>query len=167
MVGNHRGQICGVSVLWLCLTVCFLAGAFAISSATAATTSQFGERKALVIGNSDYLHVNDLPGAARDAQDIAGALAQLGFKTQLVENATLQQLTKVFDDLVRTSTKSDSIFIFFSGHGFQIGNENFLAPVDLGPAQDGLQNKFNLSEFLPKLVKASKVRVLFPGRLQG
>ena len=154
-------QSCRVPALWLHLLVSFVAAMLTIASAAAATTNKLGERKALVIGNSNYLHVDDLPGAAHDARDISAALQQLGFKTHLVENATASQLTAAFEDLVRTSTKEDSVFIFYSGHGFQVGNDNYLAPIDLDPVNTGFKNQFNLSKFLPLLINVSKVRVLF------
>jgi len=150
---------------WLGLVASFIIGLLIIGSATAATTkqSQFGQRKALVIGNSSYRHVDGLPGAAHDARDIGTALQKLGFKTFIVENATLSELTEAFEELIRTSTKEDTVFVFYSGHGFQVGNDNYLAPIDLhlDPESKRFKNKFNLSKLLPRLIKVSKVRVLF------
>lgn len=87
-------------------------------------------RYALVIGNSDYAAIPDLPNASSDADLVAEFLRAEDY---IVEHHT--DLTKRgFEDALRRvlfDVDSDTnVVVFFAGHGFQIGSENYLVPVD-------------------------------------
>ncbi|MDR3167908.1 MAG: caspase family protein, partial [Treponema sp.] len=60
----------------------FLLYVFFVSLAYAEDTLPAG-RFALVIGNSDYLHVDNLPNTANDASDMAEKLSSLGYDVTL------------------------------------------------------------------------------------
>jgi hypothetical protein len=86
-------------------------------------------RLALVIGNSAYRDA-PLANPVNDAQDMAVALAGLGFRVIIRENAdrrTLRAVIREFGDLLK---ESGGVGLFyFAGHGMQVKGRNYLIPV--------------------------------------
>jgi uncharacterized caspase-like protein len=83
-----------------------------------------------VIGNSRYAAIPDLPNATSDARAVAALLSDKGYDVRLYEN-----LTKLgFEEMLRRALfdidNDTEVVVFFAGHGFQIGSENYLVPVD-------------------------------------
>ena len=74
---------------------------------------------ALVVGVSDYEYWPDLPGAVRDAREVASSLKEIGFKVKLLLNSTSSQLRKAFNDLTyKVGREPDrAILFYFAGHG--------------------------------------------------
>lgn len=87
-------------------------------------------RIALVIGNSSYAQVPYLPNAAKDARDVAGALRALGFEVHDGYDMTRAQTLSLTAEVTRKLASDDVALFYFSGHGIQIGAENFIIPVD-------------------------------------
>ncbi|MFM8331237.1 MAG: SUMF1/EgtB/PvdO family nonheme iron enzyme [Candidatus Methylumidiphilus sp.] len=109
-------------------------------------------RVALVIGNSGYRHAQRLDNADNDAQLIAKTLQNLGFA--LVGGKALLDLDKsAMDQAVQafgSDLRPDSVALFYyAGHGNQIGNANYLLPVDANP--------FKPSDFDFQTLEATKV----------
>ncbi|MDR1971231.1 MAG: SUMF1/EgtB/PvdO family nonheme iron enzyme [Treponema sp.] len=92
-----------------------------------------GPRFALVIGNSDYRHAERLPNTGNDAEDIAGALAALGYEVDLRLNSDLPAMTRAIGGWVRrlSADRNSEGFFWYAGHGIQAGGENYLLPVDI------------------------------------
>lgn len=88
------------------------------------------KRYAIVVGNSDYAAVPDLPNAISDAAAVAEFLRGQGYTVQYHEDLT----KRGFEDMLRAAMfdidKSTEVVLFFAGHGFQIGSENYLVPSD-------------------------------------
>src|SRR5205823_4639137 len=93
-----------------------------------------GRRLALVIGNNAYPAI-PLRNAVNDARAIAQTLVREGFQADLVVDAPLKDLSRRVDLFVASLRPGDVALVFYSGHGFQIDNENFIVPVDFS-AQD-------------------------------
>jgi len=86
-------------------------------------------RIALVIGNSNYAN-SPLLNPVNDARAINKALAELGFQVNLLENATLKDMSvavRQFGDKLR-SGGGVGVF-YYAGHGMQIKGRNYLIPV--------------------------------------
>lgn len=115
-------------------------------------------RHALVIGNSDYANLEPLPSATRDADRIADKLGQLGFKVTKVQNLTsVRQLEdEILPPFRKAIEPGDFVVVFFSGHGFTYGPNNFLAPTQMKAlikAQDLADTAIaveNLQDYLEK-----------------
>jgi hypothetical protein len=91
-----------------------------------------GPRYALVIGNADYKNIDKLVNTINDARDIAAALEKLGFDVDLKLNVGRLQFGNAVDGYVKKlGSDSDSEgFFWYAGHGVQIGDQNYLLPVD-------------------------------------
>jgi hypothetical protein len=76
---------------------------------------------ALVVGNGKYTAGWDpLPGAEKDAEDVAGFLRKNGFEVALLKNAKREEfLTSLRDFTYKYSQDEDNqVFIYYAGHGY-------------------------------------------------
>lgn len=87
-------------------------------------------RFALVIGNSDYDNVGYLPNATNDARDVAAALRSIGFVVTDGYDLPQSKILELAQTFQRALSPDDVALFYFSGHGVQIGSENFIIPVD-------------------------------------
>ena len=83
----------------------------------------YAKSYALIVGNGDYSNGWDpLPGAVKDAGEIAGALEKLGFEVQLETNVNRVQFTRAFRKfaLSRGKNKDSRLLFYYAGHGHTI-----------------------------------------------
>lgn len=118
---------------WLARTVAVPA-AIAILLAHAAPAQ--GKRIALVIGNSIYDNVSDLPNPVNDATDIGKALERLGFSVTLQTDLSLSEMTKALRNFRVSSSDAEQAVIYYAGHGIEIDFQNYLIPVDARLSND-------------------------------
>ncbi|HEC85044.1 MAG: hypothetical protein DRR08_26650 [Candidatus Parabeggiatoa sp. nov. 2] len=89
------------------------------------------KRLALVIGNSDYQSMPSLDNPVFDAQDMTAVLSQLGFEVMLGRNVDKKTMvTAVKDFGEQLQRRGGEGLFYFSGHGLQSRNRNYLVPVD-------------------------------------
>jgi hypothetical protein len=94
-----------------------------------------GNYFALIVGINDYQRLPHLSTPRNDAQELASVLSdQFGFKTQLLLDATRDQILKALDGYRRTLGESDNLLIYYSGHGYfdKETGQAYWAPVDAG-----------------------------------
>jgi uncharacterized caspase-like protein len=87
-------------------------------------------RKALVIGNSSYSYLTNLPNTINDARSIANSLKQAGFTVAIAENLDLvgmQNAIRVFGERLG---KHDVGLFYYAGHAVQVKGKNYLIPVE-------------------------------------
>src|SRR5579862_7886551 len=95
-----------------------------------APAAQGPRRLALIIGNNAYPD-RALVNAVNDAQAIKASLDSLGFNdVRMKLNATLQQIEESVEDFVAAVKPGDVALFYYSGHGIQINEQNYLIPVD-------------------------------------
>lgn len=87
---------------------------------------------ALIFATDQYDNWPDLVNPVFDARAIGKELEELyGFKVEVVENATQNEILKKFRDYIGKQYKPlDQLFIFFAGHGSydQLFNEGYVVP---------------------------------------
>jgi uncharacterized caspase-like protein len=109
----------------------------AILFLTLSAEAYANKRVALVIGNSTYQNVPQLPNPARDAASIAQMLRGAGFDVvdiqQNAGNLDFKRAIRRFDELARDS---DVAVVYYAGHGIEIGGVNYMVPVDAKLASD-------------------------------
>ena len=93
-----------------------------------------GSKLALVIGNSAYENATPLANPVNDAADMCAALKKVGFKTLCYTNVRdrLEFDTRVKEYTSQLDANSVGVF-YYSGHGVQAGNANFLIPTQVQP----------------------------------
>lgn len=93
-------------------------------------------RVALVIGNAAY-KIDPLKNPVNDADDMAKALQDAGFRVTLRKNATHRQMIEAISDFGRDLKKGGVGLFYFAGHGVQSKGRNFLVPVNANVASEG------------------------------
>lgn len=83
---------------------------------------------ALVIGNGSYQEA-PLPTPLNDAQDIATVLSALGFEIILKTDAERSTMMTAVQEFRQRLQNGDTGVFYFSGHGLQSNNLNYLLPV--------------------------------------
>ena len=86
-------------------------------------------RVALVIGNADY-EVGALANPLNDARAIARALKEAQFEVKLVENASQAEMESAVDSFGRRTQPGSIALFYYSGHGAQYSDQNYLIPVN-------------------------------------
>jgi TPR repeat protein len=87
-------------------------------------------RVALVIGNNHYSH-SALKNPINDATAMTTTLQSLGFEVDIVTDASRAAMTTAIQRLGRKAQGVNAVALFFySGHGLQVNNDNFLVPID-------------------------------------
>jgi hypothetical protein len=91
------------------------------------------QRVALVIGNSSYQHVTQLPNPANDARAVSQFLNAAGFEvisaTDLNHNQMIQAIQD-FSGKISGRGQNTVAMVYYAGHGVQLEGENYLIPVD-------------------------------------
>lgn len=113
------------------LAICLLALMLAVPCAGHAQS-----RVALVVGNSAYQNAPTLPNLVNDANDISGALRRLNFEVTTLSDARYDDIRRALIGFGQKARGAEIAVVFFSGHGVEIGGENFLLPIDAQLAND-------------------------------
>jgi len=87
-------------------------------------------RVALVIGNANYKFA-PLNNPVNDAIDMAKALRSVGFHVIYKENAGWEEMDNGINEFEALLGKGVIGLFYFSGHGVQLEDKNYLIPVDL------------------------------------
>lgn len=100
------------------------------------------KRKALVIGNDQYLHVPKLENARSDARAIEASLKQVGFNVTLALDLTERGFKETLRNFKSSVAGGDEVVVFFAGHGVQLGSTNYLLPIDIaGQNEDQVRDE--------------------------
>lgn len=117
----------------------FASGLLALTQLMTPTQAVAEARLALVIGQSAYRTVPELPNAANDAKGMAELLGNAGFTVTAAPNLSQNDMRQAISDFagkVSASGADTVALVFYAGHGLQIDGENYLVPVDLDPKRE-------------------------------
>jgi uncharacterized caspase-like protein len=111
---------------WRVMTWALLAliGAFPCYSA------EPGKRAALVIGNSAYKHTAALTNPANDAEDMANALAALGFDVTKGVDLDMAGMDRAIRSFAEKLKGAKLGLFYYAGHGLQVSGHNHPLPID-------------------------------------
>jgi serine/threonine-protein kinase len=140
---RRRWPIAAIAAL-----VVIAAAAFVLwQRAEAAKLAAYGKFYAVVIGESQYRHMEALPTAVDDARAVGALLHdKYGFAVTAAENATKQQILDKLHAVARQMTANDNLLVFYAGHGsIDITGKGYWRPVD-----DDLDMAYAIS---PALIK--------------
>ncbi|RFB82305.1 peptidase [Rhizobium leguminosarum bv. trifolii] len=140
--------------------------AILLSTATAyaaVTEGENGRRVALVIGNSVYKTLPSLPNPANDVEEVATTLRAAGFDVTIGVNVDRIGLEDTVRRFLRSTSNAEAGLIYYSGHGIQVGGQNFLVPVDatLETPYDVETQTMPLDLILNHLKQNSRVQLIF------
>jgi hypothetical protein len=147
-----------------------------VLSAPFATNCALGARKALVIGNSQYVYLNRLTNPVRDADLMERVLTALNFSVIKRSDLGSADLKRTLADFCGTLSRGDAAVIYYSGHGYQYLGQSRLVPIDYNPAKvtydfevrdetlslDDILNAVSTPGATPKIVILDACRNLLP-----
>jgi formylglycine-generating enzyme required for sulfatase activity/uncharacterized caspase-like protein len=111
-----------------------LAGLFAALSGLAEAQEK---RVALIIGNDAYKGLPKLNNAVADARAMDKKLKELGFETIVRTNAGRVEMNRAVAEFGRKIGTPETVgLVFYSGHGIQAFDRNWLIPVDANLESD-------------------------------
>jgi len=99
------------------------------------------KRVALIIGNADYQFA-PLDNPVSDAKDMTAVLKELGFDVIYKKNASHQTMDTAINQFKRKLGKNVIGLFYFSGHGVQYEDRNYMIPADM-PELTVSKVKFN------------------------
>lgn len=127
----------------------------AVLASCASPGPQKPAKLALVIGNGAYSSVVALRNPTNDANDMCAALQRVGFKTLCHTNVKDRA---EFDARVQEYTRelgpSTTGVFYYSGHGVQAGNDNFLIPTQVqlkSAAENPTKALYSVDELFDRL----------------
>ncbi|UTS87806.1 caspase family protein [Rhizobium anhuiense] len=134
-----------------------------IGTVHAAITEESGRRVALVIGNSVYKTLPSLPNPANDVEEVATTLRAAGFDVTIGVNVDRIGLEDTVRRFLRSTSNAEAGLIYYSGHGIQVGGQNFIVPVDatLETPYDVETQTMPLDLILNHLKQNSRVQLIF------
>ncbi len=122
-----------------------------------------GVRVALVIGNSKYESVGELPNPKGDADAVAAALTKIGFqKVILRHDLGRQSLLSALREFEEAADKADWAVIYYAGHGIELGGLNYVIPVDarLRADRDVSDESIPLERVMSSVQRTRKLRLV-------
>ena len=87
-------------------------------------------RVALVIGNGAYKE-GPLRKPVNDARILKNVLMRAGFQVSLLENGNKRQMIEAVKNFGKKLRKSDVALFYFSGHGSQYMDRNWIFPIGI------------------------------------
>lgn len=118
LVGSLHVAACAI---FLCL------GSIIADSAAADSSNH---RIGIVIGNGSYEFLPSLENPHHDAASIADLLEDAGFNVLVREDLSRSGFEEFLKEVAMNLTKGSEVLFYYSGHGFQIGANNFMVPTD-------------------------------------
>ena len=95
------------------------------------------KRVALIVGNSTYQSVPQLPNPSRDATSVAKLFRDAGFESVDVQlnvgNLEFKRAIRKFEGM---ADQADIAVVYYAGHGLEIAGTNYLIPTDAKLASD-------------------------------
>jgi hypothetical protein len=119
-------------------------------------------RVALVIGIGAYQNAPPLANPVSDAQAIGDALRRLNFEVTELHDADFTTLSRGLRDFGIHAQSADVAVVYFTGHGLQADNQNYLLPADakLARAYDLQYEALPLSLMLGEVSQAHKIGIV-------
>ncbi|MCP1999762.1 caspase family protein [Nitrobacter winogradskyi] len=121
------------------------------------------KRIALVVGNSSYQTVPQLPNPARDAKAVGQMFKDAGFDSVEVlldlGNLEFKRAIRKFE---ADADQADIAVVYYAGHGIEVNGNNFLIPVDarLSSDRDAEDEAIRLERMVLSADGAKKLRVI-------
>jgi hypothetical protein len=95
-----------------------------------------GRKLALVIGIQNYSYAGQLGNPINDARALGDTLAQRGYDVTRLLNTDLAGLELGVENFMATVRKGDVVVFYYSGHGVQLGGDNYLLPTDFSASDE-------------------------------
>src|SRR5689334_6598425 len=93
-------------------------------------TPRTGRSLAFLLGNGAYARVRELKNAGNDVRELKACLQRLGFSVTDHCNLAAAKLEEQFSKFLDGLTERDTALLYYSGHGIQINDTNYVVPPE-------------------------------------
>src|SRR6195256_4466502 len=121
------------------------------------------KRVALVLGNSAYQNVAQLPNPVSDGAIIAAKLKEAGFDVvDSRHDLPAAETRRALRDFADRARDADIALVYYAGHGIEVDGANYLIPVDakLERDTDVYDEAFSLERVLLAVEPAKQLRLV-------
>lgn len=120
------------------------------------------KRVAMVVGNSSYQNVPQLPNPSRDAGAVSQMFKDAGFDVTLVSNVGNLDFKRAIRKFETEADQADIAVIYYAGHGIEISGTNYLIPTDarLASDRDAEDEAIPLERLVSSADGAQRLRVI-------
>ena len=121
------------------------------------------KRVALIIGNSAYQNVAKLTNPANDANAMAQMFRSAGFSSVTTrQDLGVLEFKRALREFFDAAQDADIAVVFYAGHGIQVGDMNYMIPVDarLATELDVQDEAVSLDRILVALQPARQLRLV-------
>jgi uncharacterized protein YcfL len=128
--------------------------AYTNSKSVQINTIKREQRVALVIGNSNYTGVlHKLNNPINDARDIKDILEKRGFEVIYATDINLRTTEAKLEEFYTKIEKGAVGLLYFSGHGIEVGGQNYLIPLGakLNAKSDAKYQSLSLNMILDRM----------------
>ncbi|MEO6012336.1 MAG: caspase family protein [Devosia sp.] len=117
---------------------------------------------ALVIGEADYSRLPKLANPENDARAMDDLLDSLGFDVTRVLDADGDKLKERIARFIEDAADADVALVYYSGHGFEAGGDNYLVPIDadLGSPKAAGASVIGVAALLDELARTVPVTIV-------
>src|SRR5215471_2391927 len=144
--------------------VALIAAFAAVLLLPAAAGAVPGEKRvALVIGNGTYQNVARLANPVNDAKSVAKMFEAAGFDSvEIRQDLGVADFKRAVRDFFDSAQDSDVAVVYYAGHGIQVGETNYLIPVDarLATEIDVQDEAVSLDRIVATLQPAKRLRLV-------
>jgi DNA segregation ATPase FtsK/SpoIIIE-like protein len=145
------------------LAMAALIGVTIASMVFAPDAAWAGKRVALIVGNSTYQTVPQLPNPSRDATSVAKMFRDAGFDSvDLVLNVGNLEFKRAIRKFEAAADQAEMAVVYYAGHGLEIAATNYLIPVDarLASDRDAEDEAIPLERLVSSADGASRLRLI-------
>ena len=138
-------------------------GVTILSMVLAPESAWAGKRVALIIGNSTYQTVPQLPNPSRDATAVAKMFRDAGFDSvDLVLNVGNLEFKRAMRKFEAAADQAEMAVVYYAGHGLEIAATNYMIPVDarLASDRDAEDEAIPLERLVSSADGASRLRLV-------
>ncbi|MEL6792600.1 MAG: caspase family protein, partial [Pseudomonadota bacterium] len=133
-----------------------------IALALSAGSAWAAKRVALVIGNGDYVHQSPLANPVNDTKAMIETLESIGYDVTSYMNLDEDGMEEALYTFSEKADQADVALVYYSGHGMEISETNYLIPVDaeLKRERDARFEAIDLDSVRAAIEGASKLKVV-------
>lgn len=134
-------------------------GMGALASCALGAEAWADKRVALAIGNATYSKPLRTPAA--DARAIRALLISAGFETQVVIDASGEELRRALTAFSERTRDADVVALFYAGHGAEISGFNIVLPVDaVAEGEVALEKLVTLDQLIEATGTAKRLKLI-------
>ena len=101
------------------------------------TEARAEKRVALIVGNASYTHIAGLPNVPNDAAAMAALFKAARFEAvDVAQNLGVADLRRAIKAFAGKAADADVAVLYYAGHGIEVGQTNYLIPIDARLASD-------------------------------